>query len=78
MRCASAKSRSLSPLTVVGGEEHADAVVDVAPLGMMIHALGHQGRAAHEPKSLHEVLETKLAEQLSFDQLPSDSAETRG
>ena len=43
------------PLTVVRGERDLDSVVDVGPLGMVVHLLGEQSRSGQEGPCLREI-----------------------
>ena len=45
---------------VVGGQRHLDVLVDIEPLGMVIHLFGDQRRPGHEAEGLVEVLEHEL------------------
>ena len=41
---------------VVGGEFDADAVVDVAPIGVMVASFSQQGHTTHEAEGFDEIL----------------------
>ena len=43
----------------MGGENHLDRLVDVAPLRVMVALFGDQSRTAHEAEGLVEILEHK-------------------
>src|SRR4051812_47926314 len=45
---------------VVGGQGHLDVLVDVEPLGVVIHLFGDQSGSGHEPEGLVEILEYEL------------------
>ena len=48
------------PAGVVRRQRHLDGLVDVEPLRMMIHFLGHQRRPRHEAEGLVEILEREF------------------
>src|SRR5207302_3948125 len=45
---------------IVGGQRHFDVLVDIEPLGMVIHLFSNQGRPRHEAEGLVEILENEL------------------
>ena len=61
-------------LGVVSGEVYCDAVVDIEPLGMMIHLLDAEGRGGHEAESVNEVGELVFLVQLSIGDGPAGQA----
>src|SRR5450631_100115 len=56
---------------VVGREVYADFVPHVEPLGMVVHALGKQGRPAHETERSHEVRKLVVAMELAIFDSPA-------
>jgi hypothetical protein len=54
----------------MGPQVHAHPLVDVGPLGMMIHGFRHQCDPGHETEGLDEVRERELLVQLAVDQCP--------
>ena len=55
----------------MSNEVDSDYVVDVKPIGMMIHALSYNSYAGHETESFGKILELKFFEKLAFDDHPT-------
>ena len=56
----------------MGREFDTDPVVDIEPLGMMVHGLSEKGNLGHESEGLIEIFERFLSFKLSiFVQLPA-------
>src|SRR5712692_2762729 len=56
---------------VVGDEVHGDAIVDVAPLGMVVQPLGLGGDRGHELEGLREIREDEAAVELAVLEFPA-------
>ena len=56
---------------VMGGEVNGHAVVNVEPLGVVVHGLGYEGGAGHEAEGVDEVGELEFAVQFGVDESPA-------
>ena len=69
MAWAIAASRSLRP-EIVGGQFNRHAVVDVAPVGVVLHGFSQQCHPGHEGERFAEILELTLTLQAIVRHLP--------